>query len=286
MQDIVFNNGLKIPAVGFGTMNIFDLKECIRVIKEAYDVGYRLFDCAQIYGNEEILGQALKEAKISRKEIFLTTKVWISEFEGNRCRESLEESMRKLKTNYLDFVLIHWPYGNTYHAWRELEKMYEEGTIRGIGVSNYQASQLADLIHFHKIVPIMNQIKVTLRCQGHELYDMMKKNGIIMQGYQVFGKEEMQIVYNGKMINDIANKYHKTTRQIVLKYFIQKNISVITRPMEKEHMIENIDIFDFLLTDEELKSIEKLDMLEYNTTPSQDYKRTLSILDKEEKLFL
>lgn len=279
MENVILNNGLKMPLAGFGTMNIFDVEECTKVLKEAYEVGYRLFDCAQIYGNEEIVGEALKRAGIKREDIFLTSKVWITEFEGDSCRKSIEESMRKLQTDYLDLVFIHWPYGNTYHAYRELEDLYKEGKIKAIGVSNYQASQLYDLIHFNETVPIVNQIKVTLRCQRKELYEMMNEHHVVMQGYQVFGKEETLPLYNDEKMMSIANKYNKNTRQIALKFFMQQGISVITRPMEKQWMKDNLYLFDFELTQEELDYISGFDMLEYNTTPAFDYKRTVSMLN-------
>lgn len=280
MDYITLNNGLKMPIVGFGTMNIFDLDECTKVLKDAYEVGYRLFDCAQIYGNEEIVGQALEKARIPRNEIFLTTKVWFSEFEGEKVRQSVLESMRKLKTDYLDLVLIHWPYGNTYHAYRELEKMYEEGVIKAIGVSNYQDSQLIDLICFNKVVPVVNQIKTTLRCQRKQLHGVMKQNHVVMQGYQVFGKEETLSIYEDELVKEIAKKYDKTTRQIAMKFLIQNGISIITRPMEKQWMQDNLNLFDFQLTKDEINYLNHFDMLEYNTKPSQDYNRTVDMLCK------
>ncbi len=175
MQYLTLNNGVQMPLLGFGTMNIHDEQVCTKVLKEAYEQGYRLFDCAQIYGNEDIVGSALKKAKIPREDIFLTTKVWFDQFEGENVRKSILLSMEKLKTNYLDLVLIHWPYGNTYHAYRELEKMYEEGLIRCIGISNYQESQYIDLIHFNKVIPVINQIKITLRGQREHMQQVMKE---------------------------------------------------------------------------------------------------------------
>lgn len=183
MDYITLNNGLKMPLLGFGTMNIFDEEECTKILKEAYEEGYRLFDCAQIYGNEQIVGSALRKAGIPRDEIFLTTKVWFTNFEGEEVRKSLLESMRKLQTDYFDLVFIHWPYGNTYHAYRELEKMYEEGFIKSIGISNYQESQYLDLVHFNKIIPVVNQIKVTLRCQRKQMLEVMNEKGTVLQGY-------------------------------------------------------------------------------------------------------
>lgn len=280
MEYITLNNGLKMPILGFGTMNIFDEEECIKVLKEAYDAGYRLFDCAQIYGNEEIVGNALKKAGIARKDIFLTTKVWFTNYEGEDVRKSLLESMRKLQTDYFDLVFIHWPYGNTYHAYRELEKMYEEGLIRSIGISNYQESQYLDLIHFNKVVPVVNQIKVTLRCQRKHMNEVMKERGTVLQGYQVFGKEETLSVYEDEKVKEIALKYHKTTRQVAMKYLVQNGISVITRPMQKQWMEDNLNLFDFELSETEMNYLASFDMLEYNTRPSQDYQRTLSMLEK------
>lgn len=280
MEYITLNNGLKMPLLGFGTMNIFDEEECTRVLKEAYEEGYRLFDCAQIYGNEEVVGNALKKAGIDRKDIFLTTKVWFTNFEGEDVIKSLLESMKKLQTDYLDLVFIHWPYGNTYHAYRELEKMYEEGLIRSIGISNYQESQYLDLIHFNKVVPVVNQIKITLRCQRKQMNEVMKERGTLLQGYQVFGKEETLAIYEDERVKEIALKYHKTTRQIAMKYLVQKGISVITRPMQKQWMKDNLNLFDFTLNEEEMNYLASFDLLEYNTKPSQDYQRTLSMLEK------
>ncbi len=165
MKNTILNNGSTMPLLGFETMNLFDKEECAKVLKEAYEAGYRLFDCAQIYGNEDVVGYALKEAKIPREKIILTTKIGFTNFEGEDVRKSIKELMEKLKTSYLDLVLIHWPYGDVYHAYRELEKMVEERLIKNIGISNYQDSQYIDLIHFNKIVPVVNQIEVTMMCQ-------------------------------------------------------------------------------------------------------------------------
>ena len=162
----------------------------------------------------------------------MTTKVWFTNFEGEDVRKSLLESMKKLQTDYLDLVFIHWPYGNTYRAYRELEKMYEEGLIRSIGISNYQESQYVDLIHFNKVVPVVNQIKITLRCQRKQMNEVMKERGTLLQGYQVFGKEETLAVYEDEKVKEIALKYHKTTR-----------------PMQKQWMKDNLNLFDFTLNE-------------------------------------
>ena len=193
----------------------------------------------------------------------MTTKVWFTNFEGEDVRKSLLESMKKLQTDYLDLVFIHWPYGNTYRAYRELEKMYEEGLIRSIGISNYQESQYLDLIHFNKVVPVVNQIKITLRCQRKHMNEVMKERGTLLQGYQVFGKEETLAIYEDEKVKEIALKYHKTTR-----------------PMQKQWMKDNLNLFDFELNEEEMNYLASFDLLEYNTKPSQDYQRTLSMLEK------
>lgn len=206
----------------------------------------------------------------------MTTKVWFTNFEGEDVRKSLLESMKKLQTDYL--VFIHWSYGNTYHAYRELEKMYEEGLIRSIGISNYQESQYLDLIHFNKVVPVVNQIKITLRCQRKQMNEVMKKRGTLLQGYQVFGKEETLAIYEDEKVKEMALKYHKTKRQIAMKYLVQKGMSVITRPMQKQWMKDNLNLFDFTLNEEEMNYLASFDLLEYNTKPSQDYQRILSML--------
>ena len=193
----------------------------------------------------------------------MTTKVWFTNFEGEDVRKSLLESMKKLQTDYLDLVFIHWPYGNTYRAYRELEKMYEEGLIRSIGISDYQESQYLDLIHFNKVVPVVNQIKITLRCQRKQMNEVMKERGTLLQGYQVFGKEETLAIYEDEKVKEIALKYHKTTR-----------------PMQKQWMKDNLNLFDFELNEEEMNYLASFDLLEYNTKPSQDYQRTLSMLEK------
>lgn len=187
--------------------------------------------------------------------------------------------MRKLQTDYFDLVFIHWPYGNTYHAYRELEKMYEEGFIKSIGISNYQESQYLDLVHFNKIIPVVNQIKVTLRCQRKQMLEVMNEKGTVLQGYQVFGKEETLPIYEDDKVKSIALKYNKTIRQIAMKYLVQNRISVITRPMEKQYMKDNLNLFDFQLNEEEMSYLSSFDLLEYNTKPSQDYQRTKSMLE-------
>ncbi len=178
MEYKVLNNGVKMPMVGFGTfLNNGD--ECEKSVCQAIQAGYRLIDTAEAYGNEKEVGKGIQLSGIDRKEIFLTTKVWFTNFEGEDVRKSLLESMKKLQTDYLDLVFIHWSYGNTYHAYRELEKMYEEGLIRSIGIFNYQESQYLDLIHFNKVVPVVNQIKITLRCQRKQMNEVMKKRGAL-----------------------------------------------------------------------------------------------------------
>ena len=279
MEYKVLNNGIKMPMVGFGTfLNNGD--ECEKSVCQAIQAGYRLIDTAEAYGNEKEVGKGIQLSGIDRKDIFLTTKVWFTNFEGEDVRKSLLESMKKLQTDYLDLVFIHWPYGNTYHAYRELEKMYEEGLIRSIGISNYQESQYLDLIHFNKVVPVVNQIKITLRCQRKQMNEVMKERGTLLQGYQVFGKEETLAIYEDERVKEIALKYHKTTRQIAMKYLVQKGISVITRPMQKQWMKDNLNLFDFTLNEEEMNYLDSFDLLEYNTKPSQDYQRTLSMLEK------
>ena len=249
MEYKVLNNGIKMPMVGFGTfLNNGD--ECEKSVCQAIQAGYRLIDTAEAYGNEKEVGKGIQLSGIDRKELFIVTKVNFKSYE------------------------------NTYHAYRELENMYEEGLIRSIGISNYQESQYVDLIHFNKVVPVVNQLKITLRCQRKQMNEVMKVRGTLLQGYQVFGKEETLAIYEDERVKEIALKYHKTTRQIAMKYLVQKGISVITRPMQKQWMKDNLNLFDFTLNEDEMNYLTSFDLLEYNTKPSQDYQRTLSMLEK------
>lgn len=258
MKKIILNNGVEMPQLGFGTFQI-NGADCERAVAQALEVGYRLIDTAQAYGNEEFVGNGIKNSGINREEIFLTTKIWFRNFETEDCRKSLAESLKKLQTDYLDLVLLHWPFGNTYAAWRVLEEFNAAGIIKAIGVSNYMGSQLIDIVNFNKVVPTVNQVEINLVCQQKNLSTWHKKFNIAPQAYAPFGQGKADEMFEGDEIKKIAEKYSKTPRQVALRFLIQKGISVIPKTVRVERMKENLNVFDFELTADEMKILENLD---------------------------
>ena len=201
MEYKVLNNGIKMPMVDFGTfLNNGD--ECEKSVCQVIQAGYRLIDTAEAYGNEKEVGKGIQWSSVDRKELFIVTKVNFKSYENTR--ETVLNSLKNLQVDYLDMVLLPWPFGDYYQAWKELEKLYEEGFIKNIGISNYQESQYLDLIHFNKVVPVINQIKITLRCQRKHMNEVMKERGTILQGYQVFGKEETLEIYEDERVKEIS----------------------------------------------------------------------------------
>lgn len=259
MKTKILNNGIEIPMLGFGTYQIADFSEGERSVIEAIKAGYRLIDTAQAYGNEEAVGAGIKNCGVPREELFITTKVWFHSYETEECRTSILESMRKLGVDYLDMVLLHWPFGNTYAAWRVLEEFYEEGKIRAIGISNFDTDRMIDFISFNKVKPAINQIETHLFCQRHEEHQYMDKYGVAHQAYAPLGQGRANEMFECEEVKKIAVAHGKTPAQIVLRFLIQNDILVIPKTTHIERMKENIDIFDFELSDDEIKQLVTLD---------------------------
>ena len=257
METVKLNNGIEMPVLGLGTFLLTDPDTCERSISEAIRIGYRLIDTAQGYGNEEYIGRAVAGSDVAREELFITTKVWFKNYEHTRA--SVEESMRKLQTDYLDLVLLHWPFGNTYAAWRELEELYAAGRIRAIGVSNYTSDRLIDLILYNKVVPAVNQIETNLISQQTEIYRWMKKYRIQPEGYAPFGQGKIDALYDDPVLMYIADRYHKTVRQVVLRFQIQSGVVVIPKTMHPDRLKENFEVFDFGLEANEMEILRSFD---------------------------
>lgn len=257
MKTVELNNGVQMPMLGFGTFMITDPKICEKSVIEAIHMGYRLIDTAQAYGNESYIGKAIAKIAVPREELFITTKVWFRNYE--RAYESVIESLDNLQVYYLDLVLLHWPFGNTYAAWHDLEQLLSEGKVRAIGVSNYAPSQLIDLIEFNTVPPAVNQIETNLIAQQRTLHELMKKHGVVHQGYAPFGQGKADEMFELSIVKEIAGKYGKTPRQIALRYLIQKGISVIPKTVHTERMEENISVFDFELSQDDMLSLESVD---------------------------
>lgn len=259
MEYLTLNNGVKMPLAGFGTFKIADAAECERNVASAIDAGYRLIDTAQAYSNEEYVGNAIKNCGVARDELFITTKLWFRNFEKADAEKSLNESLKKLQLDYVDMVLLHWPYGNVYEAWRTLERFYEAGKIRAIGISNFDADRMIDLITFNKIKPCVNQIEMHLFCQRKNDRRWLEKYGLAPQAYAPLGQGRANEMFENEVVKEIAAGHGKTPAQIALRFLVQNGVSVIPKSVHTDRIKENIDIFDFALTAEEMKALSALD---------------------------
>lgn len=277
---ITLNSRYEMPLLGFGTYKLTDPKADEAAIVTAIHSGYRLLDTAQAYKNEEIVGNAVKYCGIAREDLFLTTKIWFTHFSDGNCRKSLEESLKKLSTDYLDLVLLHWPYNDVYRAWRDLEQAVSDGLVRSIGVSNFMPSQLIDLIHFNTLCPTVNQIETHLYCQYSELQKVMKKYGVIHQAYSPFGRNRDTSMYKEPAVTIPAEKYGKTPHQIALRFLVQQGISVLPKSSHPDRIAANADIFNFSLTDVEMKALEALDRNKILVGNSQDGAYTENMLTR------
>ena len=254
---IVLNNGVRMPQLGLGTFQSSDAAQCEQTILDALGMGYRLIDTAQAYGNERFIGNALAKTDVPREELFVVTKVWFKNHE--RCRESVEQSMKDLQVDYLDLVLIHWPFGDTYRAWRDLEALYAEGKIRAIGVSNYNADRLLDLVQYNKVVPAVNQIETNLFSQQAQCREWMEKLGVQHMGYAPFGQGRIDDIYSAPALTAIAERHGKTARQVTLRFMLQMGVVLIPKTTSRDRLQENLDIFDFELSAGEMQTLARMD---------------------------
>lgn len=250
------NNGMKMPMLGFGTF-LTDGDECRQSVCEAIKAGYRLIDTAEAYGNEEQVGLGMKDSGIERRELFLVTKVNFRSYEN--AKAAVTASLEKLQTDYLDLVLLHWPFGNYYAAWRELEKFYAEGKIRAIGVSNFDPDRLIDLISFNKVVPAVNQIETHLFCQRKTDHKWLEKYHVQHMAYAPLGQGDRNEMFFLPEVAAVAETYDKTPAQILLRFLVQSDVIVIPKSIHPERIRENIAIFDFTLSDEEMEILRNVD---------------------------
>lgn len=246
-----------MPCIGYGVYQI-NREECERCVIDALDVGYRHIDTAQSYFNEEEVGSAILNSGVPREEIFLTTKVWIEHYGYEKCKDSVKESLRKLKTDYIDLVLLHQPFADYYGAWRALEDLYDEGKIKSIGVSNFYPDRLVDLCSFCRIRPMVNQVETHPHNQQIEAQKWMEKYDVQIEAWAPFG-EGRGGLFTDSTLAKIANRYDKTIAQVILRWELQRNIVVIPKSVHKERMAENLDVFDFELSAEDMATVAMLD---------------------------
>lgn len=280
MKSITLNNGVKMPAVGFGVFQIADMEECERVVLDAIDAGYRLIDTAQSYGNEEAVGKAIVKSSVPREELFITTKVWISHAGYEKAKASIEESLEKMQLDYLDLVLIHQPLNDYYGTYRAMEDLYEEGKIKAIGVSNFYPDRIVDLTLFNKVTPAINQVETNPFHQQREAQEVNEKYGIQMQAWAPFaeGKSGM---FTNPILKEIGDQYGKSVAQVILRWLIQRGIIPLAKTVSKERMLQNIDVFNFELSEEDMKTMATLDKQEssfFNHQEASSVERLASLV--------
>lgn len=261
MEYVTLNNGVKMPILGYGVYQIPDAAECERCVLDAIEVGYRSIDTAQAYGNEEAVGNAIKKSGVAREELFITTKVWITNAGYEKAKASIAESLQKLQLDYLDLVLIHQPFGDYYGTYRAMEELYEKGKIRAIGVSNFYPDRYIDLVRFTNVVPAVNQVETQVFNQQLDAHEIMKKYGTQIESWGPFAEGRNELFTN-ETLQFIGDKYSKTTAQVALRYLLQRDVVVIPKTTHKERMIQNLDVFDFSLTEEDMETIKGLDKKE------------------------
>ena len=260
MKEIILNNSVKMPVLGYGVF-LVDPIECERCVTDAIDTGYRMIDTAQAYYNEEGVGEAIKKSGIKREEFFLVTKIWITNSGEEKAEKSIEESLKKLKTDYVDLLLIHQPFGDYYGTYRAMEKAYREGKTRAIGISNFFADRYVDLCNFVEIKPMINQMETHIFQQQRQLREYMKKYDTKLMSWSPMARGENNIFEN-KLLKNIGAKYNKTTAQIALRFLTREDIVIIPKSTHKERMEENFNIFDFELSDEDMNLLKGLDKKE------------------------
>ena len=267
MQYTILNNGIKMPMVGFGVFQIHDAKTTQTVVEEAIKTGYRLIDTAQVYGNEEAVGKAIKASGVPREELFITTKLWISDFSYEAAKDAFNESLRKLDLDYVDLYLLHQPFGDIFGAWRALEELYKEGKIKAIGVSNFKPDQLANLAAFNEVTPAVNQIELHVFNQKEDEQAYMLSKGVQTESWGAFAEGQFD-VFNNPVLKEIAEKYSKTTAQVMLRCQLQRGIVSLSKSANPERVRQNFDIFDFELSAEDM---DKIATLNTNTTVFSDH---------------
>lgn len=257
MEYIRLNNGVEVPLMGYGVF-LVSPDQCERCVSEALEVGYRHIDTAQAYYNEEGVGQAISKSGIDRNELFITTKVWISNAGEAKAARSIDESLRKLHTDYIDLLLIHQAYGDIYGSWRAMEKALKDGKVRAIGVSNFQAGRFVDFAMHVDVKPAMNQLQCNVMVQQNGIQQYLDQYGTRMTAWGPLGGQGADAIFTNQLLQQIGSKHGKTPTQVALRWLTQRGIVAIPKSTHIERMRENFNIFDFRLTDDEMRQIASL----------------------------
>lgn len=258
MKEVILNNGIKIPLLGYGVYKIEDLDLCEKCVIDAIDVGYRLIDTASSYLNEEAVGNAIKKCHKPREELFITTKLWVQDTGYENTKKAFNKSMERLQLDYIDLYLIHQPFGDVYSSWRAMEDLYNQKRIRAIGVSNFYPDRLVDLSIHNHIKPAINQIEVNPFCQQIESDIFFKSYNVQSEAWSPFAQGEKDI-FNNKILTEISKKYNKTVGQVILRWLTQRRIVALSKTTLKDKMEENFNIYDFELSENDMEIIKTLD---------------------------
>lgn len=258
MQTTILNNGVAMPMLGFGVYQMTDAAECEACVAEALRVGYRLIDTAAAYGNEEAVGRAIARSGIPREELFITTKLWLSDAGYEKTKRAFDRSLARLQLDYLDLYLIHQPFNDVHGAWRAMEELYEAGRIRAIGVSNFHPDRVMDLIVHNRIVPAVNQIETHPFCQQTEAAQFLRENGVQIESWGPFAEGRNKLFAN-PVLSEIATRLGRSVAQIVLRWLLQRDVVAIPKSVRPERIAENFRIFDFELGADDMAAIATLD---------------------------
>ena len=259
MKQILLNNGVKMPVEGYGVFQISDEAQCEQCVLDALETGYRLFDTAAAYYNEAAVGRAVREFGIPRDEIFITTKLWVQDAGYDQTLAAFEQSRKNLGLDYVDLYLIHQPFGDYYGAWKAMEDLYREGIVKAIGVSNFSPERIVDLCMNHEIKPAVNQIEIHPFYQQEEALRVMRSYDIVPEAWGPLSEGQKDIFHH-RTLQKIAQRHGKTTAQVILRWHFQRGIVAIPKTIHKERMKENMDIWDFELTQKDMKEIEAMDI--------------------------
>lgn len=259
MKKVTLNNGVQMPMEGYGVFQITDAKQCEQCVSDALELGYRLIDTAAAYGNEESVGAAIRSSGVPRNELFVTTKLWLQDAGYEATLKAFQTSLDKLGLDYLDLYLIHQPFGDYYGSWRAMEKLYHEGRVRAIGVCNFTPDRLVDLCMNNAVAPAVNQVEIHPFHQQGEAIQVMQDFHVAPQAWGPLSEGQKDIFHN-KVLEGVGKKHGKSVAQVILRWHIQRGVIIIPKSVHKERMAENLNIWDFELTDKEMELISSMDI--------------------------
>lgn len=259
METVKLNNGVEMPTLGFGVFQVDDLTQCEQAVTDAINAGYRFFDTAAIYGNEEAVGRAIKKSGIPRNQFFITSKMWVTDTTGDRPAKAIDNALKKLGTDYLDLYLLHMPFGDTFNAWRAMEDAYHAGKIRAIGVSSFLPDMLTNFMIFNEVKPAVNQMEINPLDQQTAVVDFNKQHDVQSEAFSPLA-EGLHDIFNNPLLSKIAANHNKTVGQVMLRWLTQQGIVAIPKSVHKSRIIENFNSLNFELTPDEMNKMKELDL--------------------------